>query len=176
MKITIVQTEIETAIRNYIGEMFTIREGMQIDIDLSATRGPEGFIANINVVPRTGETDQTGGAVSTSTTTATTATSTSGPATTDKTDAPAARAPKTTTRVPKADPVVAASPEPAPETAPETAAAAEEQVVDQGQGQAEAQVETAAETGEATATVETAAPAGSAGKSLFGGLQRPQNS
>src|SRR4051812_19268683 len=122
MKITIIQTEIETAIRNYIGEMFTIREGMQIDIDLSATRGPEGFIANINVVPQNSgnQADQGGqdggkGSTTTAATTTTTTASAAEPRTGPKTEAPvvSTRRPATAARaVPKADPVVAESPAP----------------------------------------------------------------
>ncbi len=50
MQIIIVQTEIETAIRNHILTQLSVREGMRIDIDLSATRGPEGFKATIDIV------------------------------------------------------------------------------------------------------------------------------
>ncbi len=51
MQITIVQAEIETAIRNYIQEQIVVREGMKIDIDLRATRGDAGFMATIDIVP-----------------------------------------------------------------------------------------------------------------------------
>jgi hypothetical protein len=51
MQITIVQTEIEEAIRNRILDQISVREGMRIDIDLKATRGPEGYQAVINIVP-----------------------------------------------------------------------------------------------------------------------------
>jgi len=51
MQITIIQSEIETAIRNYIMSQITVREGQRIDIDLKATRGPEGYQAVIDIVP-----------------------------------------------------------------------------------------------------------------------------
>jgi hypothetical protein len=53
MQITIVQAEIETAIRKYIEEQINVRDGMRIDIDLSATRGADGFKAIIDIVPDT---------------------------------------------------------------------------------------------------------------------------
>lgn len=52
MQITLVQFEIEQAITNYILEQVTVKEGMQIKIDLSATRGAEGFKATIDIVPQ----------------------------------------------------------------------------------------------------------------------------
>lgn len=51
MQIIIVQSEIETAIRNHILAQINVREGMQINIDLSATRGADGFRATIDIVP-----------------------------------------------------------------------------------------------------------------------------
>lgn len=49
MQIVIVQDEIEEAIRSHILSQVSIRPGMAIEIDLSATRGPEGFKATIVV-------------------------------------------------------------------------------------------------------------------------------
>lgn len=51
MQITINQTEIETAIRNHILSQITVNNNMVIDIDLKATRGPEGYSAVINIRP-----------------------------------------------------------------------------------------------------------------------------
>ncbi|MDR5839311.1 hypothetical protein [Caballeronia sp. LZ034LL] len=51
MKIQIVQAEIEEAIRNYIGEQISIKEGMKIEIDLRSTRGDAGFTADIDITP-----------------------------------------------------------------------------------------------------------------------------
>lgn len=55
MQITIVQTEIETAIINYLRSIMDIKEGMEITMDLAATRGPEGFKATIDITdPKNG--------------------------------------------------------------------------------------------------------------------------
>lgn len=51
MQITIPQSEIETAIIDYIQSRVQISEGMQIEIDLRATRGAEGFQAIIDIFP-----------------------------------------------------------------------------------------------------------------------------
>lgn len=51
MQIIIIQSEIEQAIRNHILAQINIKDGMRIDIDLSATRGAEGFKATIDIVP-----------------------------------------------------------------------------------------------------------------------------
>lgn len=51
MQITIVQAEMETAIRNYIKSQITVNEDMDINIELRATRGAEGFQAIIDIVP-----------------------------------------------------------------------------------------------------------------------------
>lgn len=53
MKITIVQTEIEEAIRDFMRKQIAVQEGMVITMDLRATRGDEGFIANIDISPAT---------------------------------------------------------------------------------------------------------------------------
>lgn len=49
MQITIVQSEIETAIRNYVMEQVNVKEGKRIDIDLKATRGDSGYTAEITI-------------------------------------------------------------------------------------------------------------------------------
>lgn len=51
MQITIVQTEIEAAIRNHILGQVAVKENMRIDITLRATRGAEGYQALIDIVP-----------------------------------------------------------------------------------------------------------------------------
>lgn len=50
MQITIVQVEIEEAIRNHILSLIDVKEGKRIDITLKATRGDEGATAIINIV------------------------------------------------------------------------------------------------------------------------------
>ena len=52
MRITIVQTEIEEAIRNHILSQIQVQDGMEIEIDLRATRGAEGFQADIDIHPK----------------------------------------------------------------------------------------------------------------------------
>lgn len=52
MKISIVESEIKEAITNHIMNQMVIREGMRIDIDIAATRGEDGFTAEIKIVPQ----------------------------------------------------------------------------------------------------------------------------
>lgn len=51
MKITIVQHEIEDAVRDFIRKQITIREGMEITMEFSATRGADGLTAAIDISP-----------------------------------------------------------------------------------------------------------------------------
>lgn len=51
MQIILTQAEIEIALRKYVNDQVNIREGHEILIDLKAGRGPEGFTANIDIVP-----------------------------------------------------------------------------------------------------------------------------
>jgi hypothetical protein len=53
MQITIVQSEIEDAIRQHINNQINVKDGMRIDIDLKATRGDDGYTAVIDIVPET---------------------------------------------------------------------------------------------------------------------------
>ncbi|MFP3645218.1 hypothetical protein [Paraburkholderia sp. SIMBA_054] len=50
MQIIIVQAEIEAAIRNFINSQLNVKDGHRIDIQLSATRGEDGFKATIDIV------------------------------------------------------------------------------------------------------------------------------
>lgn len=50
MQITLVQHEIETALRNYVTSLLNVREGHRIDITLKATRGEDGSTAVIDIV------------------------------------------------------------------------------------------------------------------------------
>ena len=52
MQITIVQTEIEQAIENYVKSMISVNDDQKISIDLKATRGDTGMQAFIDIVPR----------------------------------------------------------------------------------------------------------------------------
>lgn len=49
MQITLVQSEIEQALKNYINEQVNVKEGMDIVIVLKATRGEEGTTAVIDI-------------------------------------------------------------------------------------------------------------------------------
>ena len=51
MQITLNQEEIEIALKNYVNEQVNIREGHEINIDLKAGRGENGFSATIDIVP-----------------------------------------------------------------------------------------------------------------------------
>lgn len=55
MQIIIEQAEIETAIRNHINSLISLKEGSRIDVDLAATRGKGGFTATIDIVPESAE-------------------------------------------------------------------------------------------------------------------------
>ncbi len=50
MQITLVQSEIEQAITDYITQRVTLPAGTELAIDLNATRGETGFKAIINIV------------------------------------------------------------------------------------------------------------------------------
>ncbi len=49
MQITIVQAEIEEAIKSYVTGQIALKPGQEVTIDLKATRGAEGYQAIINV-------------------------------------------------------------------------------------------------------------------------------
>ena len=51
MQITISESEIKAAIRTFIHAQIKINPDMKIEIDLKATRGPEGTTAIIDIVP-----------------------------------------------------------------------------------------------------------------------------
>jgi len=53
MQITIVQAEIELAIKQYILSQINVREGMEVDIEMKATRGETGYQAFITIYPKT---------------------------------------------------------------------------------------------------------------------------
>jgi hypothetical protein len=119
MQITINQAEIEKAIEARIRSQIMVREGFKIDIDLKATRGPEGYQAVIDIVEDSGSATSTGvGAVANE-------------VKAERASAPATSAPKATR--PKAvtkgeTPPKAKAPEPQPE--PEVAEAKAEDTVE----------------------------------------------
>lgn len=49
LEITIDQNEIETAIRNHISTLLTVKEGQNVNISLKAGRGENGFSATIEI-------------------------------------------------------------------------------------------------------------------------------
>ena len=53
MQITINQAQIEESIRQYVGAQF--REGKQFAVTLRATRGPEGYTADIEMLGEDGQ-------------------------------------------------------------------------------------------------------------------------
>lgn len=117
MKITIGQSEIESAVKTYILSIMTLAEGANIDVDFSATRGPEGLTANINVLPpEVAEKTKEEQVVLTSEP--------------EKATGSAAEASKTATRKPRTLTVEQKAPEP-------TAAAQEEEVATTAQAQAQ---------------------------------------
>ena len=116
MKITIGQSEIEAAVKTYILSIMTLAEGANIDVDFSATRGPDGLTANINVLPpEVAEKAKEEQVVLTREP--------------EKATGSAAEASKTTTRKPRTLTVEQKAPEPA-------AAAQEEEVATTAQAQA----------------------------------------
>lgn len=168
MKIQLVQSEIEQAISNYIRETITVNEGMSITMELRATRGAEGFQADIDI-SRTADVPvavtkpvQTAPVARAATKTTTVGQPTSAPAT-----KPAA--------TPQAQPQRAAEPE-EPEQLPNAedagaVAGPQEQVESTQEAVTSADPEPAIEagpTGEATADP---APR----RSLFAGLKKPNN-
>lgn len=52
MQITLVQSEIEEALSDFVLARMTIKDGMELKIDLAATRGTSGFTANVDIVPK----------------------------------------------------------------------------------------------------------------------------
>ena len=50
LQITLVESEIKQALKNYINEQVNVKEGMDIEIDLKATRGDQGTTAIIDIV------------------------------------------------------------------------------------------------------------------------------
>lgn len=151
MQITIVQTEIETAIRNYILGQITVRENQRIDIDLKATRGDQGFQAVIDIRP---ENDGPQG-------------------TKPKAAAPAAKPATAPVTIGKGPATKAA--EAKVETKVEAETVAESKAAAEETAQDNTKAETLPEATEATETNSDEAPK-EAPRSIFGGLRKPVNS
>lgn len=145
MQITLIQSEIEQALKNYINDIMSVKDGMEIEIQLKATRGEEGTTAIIDIVPQKPK--------------AVRGSRTSG-------EIPAKAEPvKAATSPAKAEPAQAAAeadPEPVVESVAEAEADDAEQVAEQAQEPVQAEAE--------QAPAEEAPR-----KSLFAGLSKPQN-
>lgn len=164
MQLTLVQVEIEEAIRAYVNEQINVREGMRIDIDLKATRGAEGYQAFIDIVPETTVRTQREPEVQQEAEQLQTQAPVQAPKAVAKAAAPIA----TTRR--KIAPVVEPEVQIAGAMTAETSNEVEEDT-DRAPAQAlDAEPDMSAEAGEPT-PVPVAAP-----RSLFGGLTRPNNS
>lgn len=154
MQITLVQSEIEQALRTYVNNLINIKEGTQINIDLSAGRGADGFKATIDIV-------QLGDVVA--------------PVVqTQKAETKPAAEEKPTKPEPKKDKVQTQQAEKKAEQTQTLTGAVAEAGSAQLAGEAQPEPENAAEPevqAEAEAQVEQAAPR----KSLFGGLSKPTN-
>lgn len=50
MQITLVESEIKQALKNYINEQVNVKPGMEITVDIKATRGAEGNTAIIDII------------------------------------------------------------------------------------------------------------------------------
>ena len=148
MQITLIQAEIEQALKNYINDIMSVKEGMEIEIQLKATRGEEGTTAIIDIIPSKPKTAVRGSRVS------------------------GEAAGKSVSAV-KAEPEPVKAVEPEPEPEPEVAVKAEPEVA----VAEEAEAEPAEAAVEAEAEPVEPAPAEAAPRqSLFSGLQRPKNS
>ena len=148
MQITLIQSEIEQALKNYINDIMSVKDGMEIEIQLKATRGEEGTTAIIDIVPQKPKAARGG--------------RTSG-------EVPAKAEPAKAAAPAKAEPAQAATveAEPVAESVAEAEADDAEQVAEQAQ-EAEALEPAPVEAEQAPAEE---APR----KSLFAGLSKPQN-
>jgi len=151
MQITLVQTELELAIREYVGRQLKVADGMSMGIELSATRGAEGFKAVIDILP-------IGTVIAQPKSAARPAFPSFGTGSQTVASAVVVPAPEASTEV---------SDESQGQTGNDVETVAEES------GQSANSTETTAE----TTTLHTeAAPANSGARSLFKGLSRPKNS
>lgn len=160
MQITLIQVEIEEAIRRFVESQINVREGMRIDIELKATRGAEGYQAYIDIVEQDAERKIGNGDSVELEPEAPVAPAPTKPAAT----ATKTAAVRTTTR--RTNPPVPA--EPPVQTAPEEP---EESIVDQPDAEAVDPGDDVVGASEDTVAAPPAAPT----RSLFGGLTKPSN-
>lgn len=175
MQIRIVQTEIEEAIRNHILSQIMVREGVDIAITLSATRGEEGFVATIDI------TNPTGGNVASTATAQTTApVSAAVAASPTATTAPAADTPVTAPAKPvtirkAAKPIEASVAGLSPSTNEPAEAVGDTMPPPFDVDEQTSTTENAPVAAAEPATEAPATPAPPKGRSLFGGLTTPTN-
>lgn len=158
MQLILVQSEVEQAIKDYVGKLINIAPDTQVDIDLTATRGSEGVKAVIELTPASANKAEApfdttpNSPVPTAVSTGTGR----GPGRPRKVQPPAPE--------PEPEPVV----EETPELAQDGAELASE---------APADTDTEAEATELAeeAPVAPAAPPATAPRSLFANLRKPQN-
>lgn len=169
MQISINQREIEHAIEKHVREQVAVRDDQVVKIDLKATRGPEGYQAYIDIVPKEAEKSTTRAKASSVSAAGTSATATKSTgvkaavaeAKATKEPEPQAAEPEVIAETPVEAVAEAARPE------PETAMADVPEPVEEA-----ADDKTAAEPTEVTADAETVpAPR----QSLFRKLQTPEN-
>ena len=167
MKIQLVQSEIEQAISNYIRETITVNEGMSITMELRATRGAEGFQADIDI-SRTADVPVAVAKPVQAAPVARTATKTT----------TVGQSPAAATPAPAKQP--AAAPQPEPEASPAASAGAEdagavadpeEQVENTQEAVTTTDPEPTTETGPTGEATADPAPR----RSLFAGLKKPNN-
>ena len=145
MQITLIQSEIEQALKNYINDIMSVKDGMEIEIQLKATRGEEGTTAIIDIVPQKPKAPR--------------GSRTSGEIPAKPEPVKAAAAP---VKAEPAQAVAEADPAPVAESVAEAEADDAEQVAEQAQEPAPVEAE--------QAPAEEAPR-----KSLFAGLSKPQN-
>jgi len=163
MQLILTQSDIETALINYVNELVNIKDGMSISVDLKATRGADGATAIIDISPAK----------------AVTATAKAEPVKpTVLTNKPTVQAKPEVKADPKVEPKVDPKPEVVDE--PETGSAAEVAADANADAQAIEGQATVVDNDELEAkadpVVETpAADAAAKPKSLFEGLRKPKN-
>lgn len=188
MQITIIQAEIEQAIRNYVGSQLKVADGMEMTIELSATRGAEGFKATIDISPAAVTTQPVGAQVTATPAPTAQVMRPNFPAFTIAPGVPAAApvtVPATVTVTEEAKPSIFASRPPRTPTEVQAMMAAEAEKAETPELAGDPDVAPATTTAAAPFDGGNATPAAgegepdpapaSTGRSLFKGLTRPKN-
>lgn len=164
MQVTLVQSEIEQALREFINSQINIKDGMEIVIVLKATRGDEGTTAIIDIVKPEPVADAVKGTAIVSEPKARTVTAAKNEMVKDT--------PAKQPAVEKAVPVV--KEEPAQKATPVVEEELEEQLPDEQTNAAEAGSTGGGQIGGAADDPAPERPVSKAA-SLFSGLQKPKN-